>query len=65
MFGGLIGALTSLPASAEDPVSEDWQFQVAPYVWTLAAEGDVTLKGQKPEAIGAVMEVTKWLKSPV
>ncbi len=32
-LAGLIGALTALPASAEDPVSEDWQFQVAPYVW--------------------------------
>ncbi len=44
---GLISALAAPPASAEDPVSEDWQFQVAPYVWALAAEGDATVKGQE------------------
>jgi hypothetical protein len=46
---GLIGALAALPASAEDPVSDDWQFQLAPYVWALAADGDVTVKGQKSD----------------
>ncbi len=45
----LIGLVTSPQAVAEDPVSEDWQFQVAPYVWALAAEGDVTVKGQKSD----------------
>jgi hypothetical protein len=46
---GLIGALAALPASAEDPVSDDWQFQVAPYAWALAADGDVTVKGQESD----------------
>ena len=42
----LIGLVASPQAVAEDPVSEDWQFQVAPYVWALAAEGDATVKGR-------------------
>jgi hypothetical protein len=46
---GLTGALTALPASAEDPVSEDWQFRVAPYAWALAADGNVTVKGRKSD----------------
>jgi hypothetical protein len=27
-------------------VSDDWTFQVAPYVWALAVDGDITAKGQ-------------------
>ena len=34
---------------ADEPVSEDWQFQIAPYAWALAADGDVTVKGQKSD----------------
>jgi hypothetical protein len=46
---GLIGAHAALPASAEDPVSEDWQFQIAPYAWALAADGNATVKGHKSD----------------
>ncbi len=43
---GLLSLLVTPQAVAEDPVSEDWQFQIAPYVWALAAEGDATVKGR-------------------
>jgi hypothetical protein len=37
--------------SAEEKPDADsgWEFQVAPYMWFLAASGDVTVKGQKSD----------------
>lgn len=36
------------PARAQDnPVSEEWVFQLTPYVWFMSMEGNVTVKGQK------------------
>jgi len=60
-LAGLIGALAALPASAEDPVSEDWQFQVAPYVWALAVDGDVTVKGQKSDVSLSFKDIVEEL----
>ena len=35
------------PVHAEDnPVSEGWSFQLAPYMWFIALDGDVTVRGQ-------------------
>ena len=48
-LAGLIGALAALPATAEDLVSDDWQFQMTPYLWALAVDGNVTVKGDKTE----------------
>jgi len=48
-IAGLIGALIALPASADEFVSDDWQFQIAPYAWALAADGNATVKGQKSD----------------
>jgi hypothetical protein len=45
----LLGLLAPSYAVAEDPVFDDWQFQIAPYAWALAADGDVTVKGQKSD----------------
>jgi len=40
--------LTWRPTHAEDnPVSEEWSFQLAPYVWFIALDGDVTVRGQE------------------
>jgi hypothetical protein len=33
---GLYGACGAGPAAAEQLVSEDWQFQLTPYLWALA-----------------------------
>jgi hypothetical protein len=55
----LIGAITAQTAGAEEYVSDDWQFQVAPYAWGLSAEGDVTVKGNKAEvdlSLGDILE---------
>jgi len=35
------------PEAAEQLVSEEWQFQLTPYLWALALDGDVTVKGVK------------------
>jgi hypothetical protein len=45
----LFGLLSPSYASAGEFVSDDWQFQLAPYVWALAVDGDVTVKGQKSD----------------
>jgi len=45
----LLGLLAPSYAGAEDPLSDDWQFRIAPYAWALAADGDVTVKGQKSD----------------
>ncbi len=58
---GLISALAAPPASAEDPVSEDWQFQIAPYVWALAVDGDVTVKGQKSDVSLSFKDIVEEL----
>lgn len=34
---------------ADEFVSEEWQYQLTPYAWALALDGDVTVKGQKSE----------------
>jgi len=47
LIAGLIGSLAAPPAVARELVSNDWQFQVTPYLWTLALKGDVTVKGVK------------------
>lgn len=39
----------SLPQSfaAEEKTDDRWEFEVAPYVWAMALNGDVTVKGRK------------------
>ncbi len=51
-LAGLAHLLCLLPpsyASADQFVSDDWTFQLAPYAWALAIDGDVTVKGQKSD----------------
>ncbi len=45
----VIGLMASPQVVAEESVSEDWQFQIAPYLWALAADGDATVKGRKTD----------------
>jgi len=53
LWRGLLLAVALLlftwrPIHAEDnPVSEEWSFQLAPYLWFIALDGDVTVRGQK------------------
>lgn len=44
-LSGLLAILVAAPTLAEDPVLEDWQFAVTPYLWMLSLDGDVTVKG--------------------
>ena len=57
----LIGLVASPQAVAEDPVSEDWQFQIAPYVWALAAEGNATVKGLKSDVSLSFKDIVEEL----
>lgn len=43
----LCGACCTGPATAAELVSEEWQFQVTPYLWGVYMSGDVTVKGVK------------------
>jgi hypothetical protein len=45
----LLGLVAPSYAGADEFVSDTWQFQIAPYAWALAADGDVTVKGQKSD----------------
>lgn len=45
LAAGLYGAGPAAPEAAEQLVSDEWQFQVTPYLWALALDGDVTVKG--------------------
>jgi len=31
----------------DNPVSQEWSFQLAPYLWAISLDGDVTVRGQK------------------
>jgi hypothetical protein len=45
----LLGVLAPSYVGADEFVSNDWQFQIAPYAWALAADGDTTVQGQKSD----------------
>jgi len=45
----LLGLLAPSYAGADEFVSADWQFQLTPYAWALAADGHTTVKGQKSD----------------
>jgi hypothetical protein len=47
LAAGLYGAGIAAPEAAEPFVSDEWHFQVTPYLWALALDGDVTVKGVK------------------
>ncbi|MDF1586806.1 hypothetical protein [Marinimicrococcus flavescens] len=44
-FLAVCGACHAAPAGAAELLSEDWQFNLTPYLWALSIEGDVTVKG--------------------
>jgi hypothetical protein len=51
-LAGLAHLLCLLPpsyASADQFVSNDWTFQLAPYLWATQVEGDATFRGQEGE----------------
>ncbi|MDH3596004.1 MAG: hypothetical protein OEM93_14275 [Rhodospirillales bacterium] len=45
----LIGILLPSNAGADQYVSDDWTFQLAPYLWATQVEGDATFRGQEGE----------------
>lgn len=47
LAAGLYGAGLATPEAVEKLVSDEWQFQLTPYLWALALDGDVTVKGVK------------------
>jgi len=57
----LVGLLISQQVSAQEFVSEDWQFQVTPYLWALSAEGDLTVRGQQADVDLSFKDVVEEL----
>jgi hypothetical protein len=47
LAAGLCSPASTAHAAAEQLVSEQWQFQLTPYLWALALDGDVTVKSVK------------------
>jgi hypothetical protein len=58
---GLVGALAAAPAGAEELVPDHWQFQLTPYLWAVAIDGDVTVKGQKSDVDMSFRDILKDL----
>jgi hypothetical protein len=47
LAAALCGAPSAAPLAAEQLVSDQWQYQLTPYLWFLSLDGDVTVKGVK------------------
>ncbi|MGH6921975.1 MAG: hypothetical protein ACREJ0_30265 [Geminicoccaceae bacterium] len=47
LAAGLCSAPSAAPLAAEQLVSDQWQYQLTPYLWFLSLDGDVTVKGVK------------------
>jgi hypothetical protein len=47
LAAGLYSIGLAAPEAAEQLVSDEWQFSLTPYLWALALDGDVTVKGVK------------------
>jgi len=47
LAAGLASAGVQAPVAADQLVSDEWQFQVTPYLWGTALDGDVKVKGVK------------------
>jgi hypothetical protein len=43
----LVAVFIAQPVFADDYFPEEWQFTVAPYLWALQLDGDVTIDGHK------------------
>ena len=42
-------SVPSVSAEEKPDADSGWEFQVAPYMWFLSLDGDVTVKGQKSD----------------
>jgi hypothetical protein len=47
LAAGLCSAPSAAPLAAEQLVSDEWQYQLTPYLWFLSLDGNVTVKGVK------------------
>jgi hypothetical protein len=41
-----LSAVVALPVLAPPSHADDWQFEVAPYLWVAGMDGDITIEGQ-------------------
>lgn len=57
---GIIGAISAFaPALADDPMTEEWQFQITTYVWATAVNSDSTIKGIKTSVDASFIDIVK------
>lgn len=47
LAAGVVAVSSGIDAA--EPISDEWQFTVTPYLWALSVEGDQTVKGQESE----------------
>jgi len=57
----LITVFAAQPALADQYVSDDWHIMVAPYVWGIAMDGDVTVDGREAEVDLSFSDILKDL----
>lgn len=56
VLGFALGA-AAIPARAEEPAGDPWQFSIAPYFWAASMNGDVTVKGHKAEVNATFLDI--------
>jgi len=57
----LITVFVAQPTYADQYVSDDWHVMVAPYVWGIAMDGDVTVDGREGEVDMSFSDILKDL----
>ncbi|UCC74673.1 MAG: hypothetical protein JSV86_09025 [Gemmatimonadota bacterium] len=57
----LVAALTSPHAAAQDNGTGRLEFEITPYLWTLALVGDVTVNGQTIPVDASISDVAEWV----
>jgi len=54
---GLAFSAAAIPARAEEPASDQWQFSIAPYLWATSMNGDITVRGHKAKVNATFLDI--------
>ena len=61
VLAGLYAVSGSSAVTAAELLSEDWQFSFTPYLWALALDGDVTVRGEEASPSVSFKEILEDL----
>lgn len=56
-FIGFAFCAAAVPARAEEPAGDQWQFSLAPYIWATSLDGDVGVKGRKSQVDASFIDI--------